>query len=479
MQQEYDVVVIGAGSGGISAANLVKGLGKRVALVEKRKIGGDCTWYGCVPSKALIRAGEVAHLLKHHRDFGLRLETDGAVLAKGALHYVQRIRQHVYEGETPEVFRSNGIDVHIGAARFVDAHRLQVGDRVVKAKKFIIATGSSPAIPPIKGLDTVPYLTNESIFELETLPESLLILGGGPIGIELAAALNRLGVQVTVVEMLERILIREEPELVEMLHRHLEAEGVRLLTATKAHEAFQESGTVGLRVEKAQGNQEKLKADALLIAVGRKPNVHGLELEKADVAYSPQGIQVNERLQTTAAHIFACGDVASPFQFSHMAEYQATIAARNAVLPRPLHKKVHYENVPWCTFTDPELARCGLTESEAREKYGDRIRVFRYSLSHIDRAKTDGTAFGMSKFITDRKGKLLGIHILAPHAGDLIHEALLAKTLGIPFQKIADMIHIYPTYGDLTKRPAIQCYLAILQDKPIVRFFQWLRKFFK
>jgi len=476
MEQSYDVVVIGAGSGGISAAHLARGFGKQVALVEKSKIGGDCTWYGCVPSKALIRAGEIAYAIKHHGDFELRLKGSWKLDARDALSFVRKIREQVYSGETPDVFREKGIDVLLGAAKFLDPQRLLIGDQVVAARKFIIATGSHPLVPSIDGLNTVPFYTNETIFDLDRLPASLIVLGGGPIGVELAAAFNRLGVKVTIIEMLDRILIREEPELVAILTQQLQEEGVCISTSTKAVRIRSQSGLIGLEAQVDGDQKVVFEAEVLLVAVGRQPNVQGLDLEKAGVDYTPNGISINSYMQTTMPHIFACGDVASPFLFSHVAEYQATIAVRNAVLPRFLWKKGNYSNVPWCTFTDPELARWGFTEEEARDRFGSRIRVFRFPLSGVDRAKTDGATRGMSKLITDKKGKLLGIHVLAPHAGEVLHEALVAKQQGVPLQKLAEMIHIYPTYNDLIKRPAAQCFVEVLQDRWFIRWLQQIRK---
>ncbi len=471
---KFDFIVIGAGSAGISAVNLAKGLGKSVALVEKRKIGGDCTHYGCVPSKALLKAAEIAQQTRNLSKYGL--SSNGLKLeSNGVMAHVRDVIGQVYDGEKPEHFEEMGIRVFFGNAKFLDAHRLQVGETVLTGKKFLLCTGSSPFVPPIEGLDEIEYLTNESLFYIDALPKSIIVLGGGPIGIEMASALNRLGVDVTVVEMLERILFREEPELVEILVERLKSEGLKILTKTKALKFSKTDDGIALTVENPDQSTSVLTAETALVAVGRKPNVNGMDLENAGVKYSPKGIEVDSRLRTSAPNIYAAGDIASPYQFSHIAEYQATIATQNALLPLPIKKKVDYSNVVWATFTDPELARAGLTEDEAREQYGDRIRVYRFNFKNADRPRTDVAATGMSKFITDHKGKLLGIHILGNRASELLHEAQLIRMLGLPFSKISSMVHIYPSYGDVVKRPAARAYVDQLQNNFFIKLLQKLK----
>jgi pyruvate/2-oxoglutarate dehydrogenase complex dihydrolipoamide dehydrogenase (E3) component len=471
---DYDLVVIGVGSGGISAANLALRLGKKVAVVEKARIGGDCTWYGCVPSKALIRSAAVAHEIGRMADYGLGTEGPTRLDTRRVMDHVRSVRHGIYQGETPEVFEEMGIKVYLGAPEFQNAHTVRIGDQTVSSKSFVISTGSSPFVPPVKGLRDVPYLTNETLFELETLPGSMIVLGGGPIGTEMAAALSRLGVEVTVVEKAGRILARDDEELVRILMEKLVEEGVELLTGHEAVECAAEADGIALTVRDAGGQTSVRKADKLLVSVGRRPNVEGLGLENAGVEYSARGIQVNDSLQTTAPNIYACGDVVGSYQFSHIAEYHASIAVPNALLPLPIKRKVDYENIVWCTFTEPELAHAGLSEDEAREKHGDSIRIYRYSYDGIDRARTDLADVGLTKFICDRKGKLVGIHILGERAAELLHQAQLAKTLGVPFRKIQSMIHIYPTYGDLVKRPATAAFADWLQNLLPVRLLRRL-----
>ena len=470
----YDLIVIGAGSGGISSANLGKNLGKKAALVEKEKIGGDCTWYGCVPSKALIKASEVAHHVNTLEKYGLKLNGNSKLDSKKVMAHVRATREKIYEEEKPEVFQKMGIDVYIGAVKFLDNHRLQIGEKTISSKSFVISTGSSPFVPPIDGIKEIPHLTNETIFDLAELPDSMVVIGGGPIGTEMASALSKLGVRITQVEVTDHILSREDKELSEILMKRLTENGIKILCNSRASKFAKKGNKIVVTVENEK--VEVIETDAVLISVGRRPNVNGLDLEKAGVEYSPKGIKVNDKLQTTASNIYAIGDVIGSYQFSHIAEYHAGIAVPNALLPLPIKRKVNYENIVWTTFTDPEFARGGLSEAEAREKYGDGIKVYRFNYDRVDRAKTDLATIGMSKYIVDKKGKLLGIHIIGERAGELLHEAQLAKSMGIPFHKIQSMVHVYPTYGPVVKGAATAAYVDKLQNNFFIKLLKRLRK---
>lgn len=477
MPYDFDLAVIGGGSGGLSATNLARNLGKRVALIEKRRIGGDCTWYGCVPSKTLIRAALVARMFRTAKSYGLTPSPGATLDARGVMAHVRATREAVYEGERPEVLESHGIKVYQGTPTFVDRHTIRVAGGDLRADKIIVATGSHPFVPAIEGLNDVPFLTNETIFDVELLPTSLAILGGGPIGIEMASALNLLGVRVTVIERGPQILPREDGELVKVLTDHLSAEGVAVVTERTARRVARDRGEFVVSTEGSDGSRREIRAEALVVAVGRRPNLDGLGLEHAGVAHSPAGIQVDATMRSTASNIYACGDVAGRYQFSHIAEYQAEIAVQNALLPLPTKRRVEYEKkVVWATFTDPELARAGLTEAEARERLGDRIRVYRHSYGKVDRARTDSAEVGMSKFVCDESGRIIGIHILGEHGADLLHEAQLARVLGAPLHRIQSMIHVYPTYGDLIKRPANMAYVDRINGHPIVKMFRRLSR---
>jgi pyruvate/2-oxoglutarate dehydrogenase complex dihydrolipoamide dehydrogenase (E3) component len=463
---DYDLIAIGAGAGGFVSSKVAAGFGKKVALIEKDLLGGECTNRGCVPSKALLKAAAVAHQVRHLKDYGLEAGTV-SLSGRHAMAYARAAVKKVYDSHPASVFEKAGIAVLFGSPRFLDNHSVEMNGKVLSAKKFMLCTGSSAFVPPVEGLASIPYYTNENIFELETLPGSMLVLGGGPIGIELASAFNRLGVSVTVVEAGDSILARDERELVEMLAGKLRGEGLRLLTGTKALKAAKDAPGIALTVETAPGQQDVLRAEALLVAAGRKPNVEGLGLEKAGVQHGPKGIAVDAYLRTTAPNIYACGDVVGPYQFSHMTEYQAVTATRNAFLP--FRKKANYDTVAWCTFTDPELAHAGMTEEEARALHGDRIQVYRWSYGDMDRGRTDGTEQGLAKYILGPDGRLLGAHILGERAGDIIHEAQLLRHLNLPFSAVAQMIHIYPTYTDVVRQPAKRYYIDRLRNNPFIK----------
>jgi len=472
---DYDLIVIGGGGAGIVSSNLAAGLGKKVALVEHRMLGGECTQYGCVPSKALIKAANIYHYAKDasRMDFGLTAKSEPVIDPGNVMDHVRSVIQKVYEGERPEVFEKRGIDVIIESPVFIDDRHIEVGGRTLSAGSFIISTGSSAFVPPIEGIKSVPYLTNETMFGLKDLPGSMIVLGGGPIGTELAQALHRLGVKVTIVEMGDQILIREDKELRDLLAERLAAEGLKILTKTKAVRLSEANGGIFLTVEYQDKEAGVIEAESVLVAVGRKANVEGLKLENAGIEYSPKGIKTDDTLKTSAPHIYACGDVVGPYQFSHMAEYQARIATQNALLP--IKKHANYEHYIWCMFTDPELAHAGLTEEEAREKHDGKVRIYRWAYKDTDRGKTDMEEFGLSKIICDDKYKVLGAHILGSHAGELIHEVQVIKTLDIPFCKLDSVIHIYPTFSDVIKQPAKLCYIDELKSNP---FVQLLGSFF-
>jgi pyruvate/2-oxoglutarate dehydrogenase complex dihydrolipoamide dehydrogenase (E3) component len=465
------MIAIGAGAGGFVSTKVAAGFGKKAAMIEHKKLGGECTNAGCVPSKALLKSAAVAHQVRHLREYGL--EAEGCSLSgKHAMAYARAAVKKVYDSHPASVFEKAGIDVLFGSPRFRDNETVEMDGKVLRAKKFMLCTGSSAFVPPLDGLASVPYYTNENIFELETLPGSMIVLGGGPIGIELASAFNRLGVTVTVVEAGDRILARDERELADMLAGKLRGEGLRLLTGTKAVSVAKDPQGIALVGETSPKQREVLKAEALLVAVGRKPNVEGLDLEKAGVQYGPKGVITDRHLRTTAPNIYACGDVVGPYQFSHMTEYQAVIAARNAFLP--FKKKVDYDTVAWCTFTDPELAHAGMTEEEARAQHGDRVQVYRWSYGDTDRGRTDGTELGLAKYIVGPGGRLLGAHILGERAGDIIHEAQMLRHLKLPFSAIAQMIHIYPTYTDVVRQPAKRYYIDRLRNNPFIKFVAML-----
>ncbi|MDA8099044.1 MAG: FAD-dependent oxidoreductase [Nitrospiraceae bacterium] len=463
---DYDLIVIGAGAAGFVTSKIAAGMGKKVAMIEKNLLGGECTNAGCVPSKALLKAARVAHQTRHLETYGLSLAGNPVLSAKNAMAYARAAVKKVSDSHPASVFEKAGIAVLFGSPRFLDNHLVDLDGTVLSASKFMICTGTSAAVPAIEGIESVPYYTNENIFAIEDLPSSLAVLGAGPVGIELAQAFSRLGVPTTVIAKYDAILPHEDRELARMLAGRLQEEGIRILPETRVLNVSREGETVNLTAQRS-GRRETVKSAALLVAVGRAPNTAGLDLENAGVAYGAKGIRTDAYLRTTARNIYACGDVVGPYQFSHMAEYQAITATRNALLP--FRKRAVYNTVVWCTFTDPELAHAGITEEEARTLHGESISVLRYDYANIDRSRTDSTSFGMAKFICDRRGMLLGAHILGERAGELIHEAQLLRHLRRPFTDLSSMIHAYPTYTDVVRQPAKYYYIDRLRKNPLVK----------
>jgi pyruvate/2-oxoglutarate dehydrogenase complex dihydrolipoamide dehydrogenase (E3) component len=467
---DCDVLIIGAGSAGLVACKVANGMGKKTALIEKRKLGGDCTWFGCVPSKTLIKSANIAHQMTRLREFGLEPSTPVKFNADRVMAHVRAVVQADADGHPPESLEAEGINVLFGAPFFLDNNNIELGGRKISSKKFIICTGSHPFVPSIDGLHDIPYLTNETIFDLAALPKTMIILGAGPIGIELSAALNRLGVKITIIQRSAYILKKDDKELVDRLVKTLRAEGIEILTETQIKRFARQRDKIVVDIEDEKGSR-KIEADSILVSVGRRPNLDGLALEKAGVEFDSIGIKVDNHLRTTAKNIYACGDVVPPYLFTHIAEYEAIVATTNACLGLPI-KTVNYDHVLWATYTDPELAHAGLTEEQARQRYGDSVRIYRWEHKDVDRAKTDLVQNGLSKFICDRKGKLLGIHILGHGAAELMHEAQLAKTLGLPFSKIASVIHAYPSYSDAVRQPAKRCYIDILQNNFFIKLIK-------
>lgn len=438
----FDVVVIGAGTAGLVTAAGVAGLGGRAALIERDRLGGDCLWTGCVPSKALIASARLAHDLSRGPELGLpavapAIDT-GAVLAS-----VRAARAVIQPHDSPERFRAMGVDVVEGDARFLSPHEVAVGERRLRGRRFVIATGSRPAIPPIPGLEEAGYFTHVEAFERDALPGSLAVIGGGAIGVELAQAFGRLGVEVTVVELLERLVSREETELAERLETVLVDEGVRVLTGRRVERVERD----GKRRRLHLAPDGVVEADEILVATGRRANTEGLGLDAAGVATDRGWVVVDRRLRTSARHILAAGDVIGGHLFTHVADHEARAVVQNALFP--IRTKISYETVPWCTYTDPELARVGLTETEARERYGAAaVDAHVFEVSELHRAIVERATTGLVKIVTGRGGKILGGHILARDAGTMIAEIALAMERGVGLGSLSALVHAYPTMSE-------------------------------
>ena len=451
MKSRYDLVIIGAGSAGLTAADFAASLGARVGLVERAELGGDCTWTGCIPSKALLRAAKAAHEMRTAGRFGLPA-VEPVVDMRAVLDRVRVVQEQIFQDDdSPTVQRAKGIDVIRGHARFMDAHTLAVGDERLRARHVLIASGAHPAIPDIDGLQDVAFLTYESLWELETLPGHLVVIGAGPIGVEMAQAFRRLGSQVTLLASGGQILPRDEPEAARTLAQVLREEGVRVLLDSRAWRVWQD--VEGIHV---LANAKQVVGDALLVATSRRPNVAGMDLEQAGVRYDDSGIQVDDRLRTSQRHIYAAGDCIGGYQFTHLAGQQGYIAARNALLPGSAIGIPLY--VPWTTFTDPEVAHAGMTEAQARAALGDRVIASTLPMAKVDRAQTEGSENGLVKIVHSRKGKVLGATIVGSRAGEMIQEWKLAMDRGIKAGALSDILHVYPTYamGNMQSSAAIR-----------------------
>ncbi len=489
----YDLLVVGGGTAGLVASAGAASLGARTALVEKERLGGECLWTGCVPSKALIGSARIADALGRTAEFGLAdeggggagIRPQGRAATAGVLESVRTVRAHVQPHDDPERFRKLGVEVLEGApARFLSPDRVQAGDRVLEGRTILVATGSRPAIPPVEGLAEIGFYTHETAFEEETLPRSVAILGAGPIGVEFAQAYARLAVEVTVVEMAPRILPNEDGELTGQLEEHLRSEGVRILTGMAATSAERSGSEAVLQLAAVNGSEaaagsagqsetvRAVSAERIFVATGRRPNIEGLGLEEAGVETGRDGIRVDGRLRTSRRHIFAAGDVTGGLRFTHVADHEARSVLRNALFP--FGRRVDYSVVPWAVFTDPPLARVGLTEEEARERHGG-VRTYSYDTTSLDRVITDREAGGLVKLIADRRGRLLGGHVLAPSAGTMIMEVALAMRHGLRIADLSTLIHPYPTMGEGIRRAADMYYRGKLTN----RSRRWLDRYFR
>lgn len=444
--ERFDILAIGGGTAGLVTAAGAAGLGARAALVERDRLGGECLWNGCVPSKALLAAARAVRDARRAGELGIDVG-EARVDFPRVMARVREVQARIEPHDSPERFRRLGVEVVAGTARFVGDRVVAVGDRRLSARHVVIATGSRPALPTIAGIDQVPFLTNESIFDLERLPRSLVVIGGGAVGLELAQAFALLGCRTTVVEAGPTVLAGEEPELTALLAASLAADGVTIFTGAPATGVARRDDLVLVR---AGGTD--VEAEHLLVASGRRPALEGLELQAAGVASSPDGIIVDRRLSTTARGIWAAGDVVGPLRFTHVADYQARLVLRNALFP--FHASADYTAVPRVVYTEPALARVGATEAEARARHGDGVTVWRRPFADLDRAIADGRTEGLVKLVADRRGRLLGASILGHAAGTMIAELALAMRHGLTLARIAQTVHPYPTYPEAVKQAA-------------------------
>ena len=441
MGRRYDLVIVGMGSGGMVAAEFAATLGLRVAVAERGRVGGDCLWTGCVPSKALLSSAKVALLLRTAGRWGLP-SCEPEVDTARVWERIRSVQESIATtDDDPDRFRAAGVEIVPGTARLVGPHTVEVDGRELRTRFVLVCTGSRPAVPPVPGLAEAGFLTSENVFELERAPRRLVAIGGGPIAVELAQGLTRLGTAVTVLQRGPRVLARDEPELVEILTRRLTGEGVDLHLSVDVLAVAVEDGTKVVTGTEG-GQPARWEADELLVSVGRRPNVEGLGLEEVGVRVGPKGIEVDDRMRTSVPSVYAAGDVAGRHLFTHSAAHEALRAVRDMFFPG---RGTVSDLVPWCTFTDPELASAGLTEAQARERHGDGVKVWRLDLAHSDRARADGEAEGRLIAVCGPRGRLLGAHVLAPRAGEMIHEPALLIRTGGKLTDLSKLIHVYPT----------------------------------
>ena len=451
---DYDLGILGGGAAGLTAAAGAAQFGAKSIIIETYKeLGGDCLHFGCVPSKTLVRTAGVWASARRAREFGLPHLKLPPVDLGAVIDRVQSVISKIQKHDSTERFCGLGAEVRFGQPVFIDEHVVEVDGTRLSARAWIVSTGSSPTLPPVAGLAEVPYWTNETVFSQRTLPDRLVVLGGGPIGLEMAQAFQRLGSRVTVVEFMDQILGPEDSDIADILSSRLEGEGMKILSSTKAVKAESSGSTIRLTVGPAQGEgaMSVLEADALLVATGRKPNTENLELEAAGVESTPRGISTDARMRTNMRHIYACGDVNGQFPFTHVAGYEAGIALSNIILRLP--RKSDYTKVAWCTYTDPEIASIGINEKRAK-KDNVEYRILEEQFIENDRALAEGEDLGKLKILISPKGKLLGCQIIGPHAGELIHEWVAAVWGGIKLSTLAGAIHVYPTLSEISKRAA-------------------------
>lgn len=465
-----DLCVIGAGSGGLSVAAAAARLGVAVVLIEKHKMGGDCLNYGCVPSKALLAAGKRAHIMRHTKSFGVT-PTSPVINPAAVRDHVRGVIAAIEPNDSVERFTGLGVHVIQAAARFMDKRTMVAGDYEIRPRRFVIATGSSPAIPPIPGIDQTPFFTNETIFENARRMEHLVIIGGGPIGLEMAQAHMRLGSRVTVLEALKSFA-KDDPELAEPVLRKLREEGIVIREGVRVERL--EEIDEGVRAVVSDGGETGVvDGSHMLLATGRKPNVEGLDLEAAGIRFDQHGIKVGKNLKTSNRRSWAIGDVIGGPQFTHIANYHAGIVIRQALFRLPV--KAKHDMIPWVTFTDPELAHVGLIEDEARKKHG-KINVLRWPYAENDRAQTERATEGFVKVVTTKRGRILGATITGEHAGELIQMWALAIAVGLKIKAMTSFISPYPTLSEINKRAAYTYYLPSLTNPLVRRAIKMLAK---
>lgn len=449
---DFDIGVLGGGAAGLTVASGASQFGAKTLLVEKEKaLGGDCLHYGCVPSKTLIKTAHVYHTIRNAAKYGLPDVGVKPVDFKDVASRIQSVISEIQKHDSEERFCGLGVKVEFGDAEFSDEHSIRINGKTYSAKKWLIATGSSPMVPPIEGLDKTPFITNKEIFSLDSLPKSMIVIGAGPIAIEMAQSFNRLGTEVIVVQRSGQILSKEDKDMADEVMGVMEAEGVAFHLNSGILNARDLGTEKEVVIKKKDGTTLSLKAERILVALGRQTNVEGLGLEGISLKYDKKGIKVDNRMRTSHGHIYAAGDVTGAYQFTHAAGYEGGVVLSNAILHLP--KKVNYTYLPWCTYADPELASIGMNEKRARDA-GIEHSVWTEEFKSNDRSLAEGEETGRIKMILDEKGKPLGIQILGPRAGDLLGEWVAVLNGRVKLSSLASAVHPYPTLSEINKRVA-------------------------
>jgi pyruvate/2-oxoglutarate dehydrogenase complex dihydrolipoamide dehydrogenase (E3) component len=451
MSESFDVVVIGGGTAGLVTASGCARLGRKVALIEKAALGGDCLWTGCVPTKALVASAKLAHQMRHADAFGLEPH-EPRIAPRAVMESMRAARHAIEHHDDPEKFRKLGIDVIVGSARFTAADTVEVNGRTLVAKDIVIATGSRTSVPPVEGLQQAGYIDHASFLDRDEFPASIVILGGGYIGIEFAQIFRRFGVQVTVVEMTDEIIPKEDHEVIAAVRQILAREGIAIRTGFAAKAVRVEQGKKIVRIESKTGETQEIAADEIFVASGRRGNIEDLGLEAIGVKTERSYVVADEALQTSVPRIWACGDVHGKLQFTHVAAFEAVKLVRNMLFPG--RSRVHYDDIPWALYTDPEVGHIGMTEKEARAKFGDAVRTYKVEMTEVDRAVVDRTTNGFVKFVCDAKGRILGAHVLSANASTLIEEIVLARKNGMKIGALAQLVSAYPSLADAVQKTA-------------------------
>ncbi len=451
---DYDLIVIGGGAGGLTSSTFAGQSAAKTLLIEKEaKLGGDCLHYGCVPSKSLIKSAYVANVIRHSQKYGLPAAQMEAVDYAKVSERIHRIIGTIQPHDEPDYIKDKyNVDTQFGEPKFLDEHTIDLNGQKISSRYFVIATGSSPFIPPIDGINEVPYITNLEIFSLKKLPEALLVLGGGPIGLEMAQSFHRLGSKVTVLERSQHFLPKEDDDVADFVKQQLEAEGITFVMNFETQKIEKRGEKVAITYTcNESGQVVTTEGDQLLVATGRRANVDGMDLAKAGVDFD-RHIKVNARMQTSQKHIYAVGDVAGGYQFTHVASYEAVVAIYNCILKIP--KKADYSNTPWVTYIDPEVASIGYNERRAQ---ADGVEYVKHveELTHNDRALAEGENRGLIKILLNKKGRVIGVQIVGYHAGDLIAEWIPILNGNIKLSTITDAIHPYPTMSEINKNASV------------------------